>query len=310
MKQFLILLVTVVLVSAGLFACSGKNKQEDPKTTQSTKLVESKKQDVDVKPKESTTKETTTIQETTKSENETLSWDAIAGLSGQSIPWGSGGGVDADNVPVGCVSYQQQYGKYNADFVRTSADKKKVIYLTSDEGYENGYTSKILDVLKEKKVKAVFFITMPYAKSESALIKRMIDEGHIVGAHSVSHPANGLPSLSLEQQKAEITELHDYVKKTYNYEMRLFRYPAGIFSEQSLAAVQALGYTSVFWSFAYADWDPNNQPDNASALTKTIDSLHPGAIYLLHAVSKTNTEILGDFIDQARAKGYTFEPYY
>ncbi|KIR02010.1 Polysaccharide deacetylase [Lachnospiraceae bacterium TWA4] len=65
-----------------------------------------------------------------------------------------------------------------------------------------------------------------------------------------------MPELSEEKQKADVLKLHDYIKKNFNYEMKLFRYPAGAFSEQSLAVLQSLGYTSVFWSFAYADWDP------------------------------------------------------
>ena len=96
------------------------------------------------------------------------------------------------------------------------------------------------------------------------------------------------------------------MKEHFNYEMTLFRNPAGIFSERSLAVTQSLGYQSMFWSFAYADWDPDKQPDQAEALKKLIDRLHPGALYLLHAVSATNIAILGDFIDQARSLGYEF----
>ena len=137
----------------------------------------------------------------------------------------------------------------------------------------------------------------------------MIDEGHIVGNHSVTHPSGGLPSQSREQQERELLDLHDYVKENFGYEMSLFRYPAGKFSEQSLAIVQSVGYTSVFWSFAYKDWDPDNQPEETAALAKLKERLHPGAIYLLHAVSSTNTHVLGQFIDDARAAGYEFVPY-
>ena len=184
------------------------------------------------------------------------------------------------------------------------------IYLTFDEGYENGYTAKILDVLKEKECPAVFFVTMPYVRQQPDLIKRMIDEGHIVGNHSVNHPSAGLPSQSKWEQEQELLVLHDYVKTQFGYEMKLFRYPAGVFSEQSLAIVQNLGYTSVFWSFAYKDWDISAQPVEAESLKKLTDRLHPGAIYLLHAVSSTNANILGAFIDEARNQGYEFAAYY
>lgn len=221
-----------------------------------------------------------------------------------------GGDTNEEGVSLHCLEWQNKYGKYNADFVRYEEGGKN-IYLTFDEGYENGYTAKILDVLKEKGVKAVFFCTMPYIKQQPELVQRMIDEGHIVGSHSVTHPSEGMISLSIAKQKEEMETLQKYVADNFNgYQVQLFRYPAGIYSDQSLALMGSLGYTSVFWSFAYADWDVNNQPNEAEALKKCVDKLHPGAIYLLHAVSKTNTNILGDFIEQAREKGYTFKEYY
>jgi peptidoglycan-N-acetylmuramic acid deacetylase len=224
--------------------------------------------------------------------------------------WGQGVQFDDLNRPISAVEFQEKYYKLSADFVKTDAQETKTIYLTFDEGYENGYTSQILDILKEKKTSAVFFVTLPYAKENPDLIKRMIAEGHVVGNHSSSHPANGMPSLSIKEQQDDIMELHDYIKTNFdNYEMTLFRFPAGKFSEQSLAVVKDLGYRSVFWSFAHADWDPDNQPDETASLQKLVDRLHPGAIYLLHAVSKTDTDILGEFIEQAQSNGYTFQAY-
>ncbi len=233
----------------------------------------------------------------------------ISALDNTLQNWGQGVQFDDLNRPQGAVTAQEKYGKYSADFVRTDDADTKRIYLTFDEGYENGYTSQILDVLKEKNCPAVFFVTMPYVKQQPELIRRMIDEGHIVGNHSVTHPSGGLPSQSREQQERELLDLHDYVKENFGYEMSLFRYPAGKFSEQSLAIVQSVGYTSIFWSFAYKDWDPDNQPEETAALAKLKERLHPGAIYLLHAVSSTNTHVLGQFIDDARAAGYEFVPY-
>lgn len=213
---------------------------------------------------------------------------------------------DSDNRPNGCVQYQNRYGSYNADFLR---ENEPTIYLTFDEGYENGYTGQILDVLKDKKVSAVFFVTMPYVKENPDLIQRMIDEGHVVGSHSVTHPESGFPSLSLKEQAEEMVELHNYIKDNFSYEMNLFRYPKGMFSEQSMALLQTMGYRSVFWSFAYKDWITNAQPSTEEALEKTLSQLHNGAIYLLHAVSSTNTTILPQFIDSAREKGYEFGKY-
>ncbi len=227
-------------------------------------------------------------------------------MSTESSGWGQGTQVDDLNRPVGCIQYQEKYGSHSVRFIMNDSEEKN-IYLTFDEGYENGYTAQILDVLKEKNVKAVFFITMDYAKKEPELVQRMIEEGHVVGNHSVTHPSAGVSSLSLEEQENEIMELHNYVKENFNYEMYLFRCPAGIFSEQFLGVMDKCGYTGVFWSFAYHDWDPENQMTYEEALKKTTDCLHPGAVYLLHAVSSTNTAILGEFIDNAVAQGYTFK---
>lgn len=225
----------------------------------------------------------------------------ISALSTKSEGWGPGSDCDDKNRPNSALSYQKKYGKYNANFIVPDSDK---VYLTFDEGYENGCTPAILDTLKAKNAKAVFFVTSQFAKQNPTLIQRIIDEGHMLGNHSVTHPSKGLPSQSVEKQQNEVMELHNYIKENYNYEMHLFRYPAGIFSEQSLAIVNNCNYKSVFWSFAYLDYDTANQPDPAKALEKVKSRLHPGAIYLLHAVSTTNTEILGDFIDYIRAQGY------
>lgn len=228
----------------------------------------------------------------------------VASLDGTCQNWGQGSQVDEQNRPIASVSFQEKYSSYSAAFI---GDGDHTIYLTFDEGYEYGQSSSILNTLKEKNVQAVFFITEPYAKAEPDLVHRMIDEGHEVGNHSVTHPANGLPSESLDAQKEEIMGNDAYVKEQFGYQMKLFRFPAGKFSDQSLAIVNNCNYKSVFWSFAYVDYDVNNQPDQAQSLQKLKDKLHPGAIYLLHAESETNAAILGDFIDAARAAGYEFK---
>lgn len=225
-------------------------------------------------------------------------------LDNTSITWGPGGFFDDINRPTACVSLQEEYGKYSAYFLAPDTNQ---VYLTFDEGYENGYTPQILDVLKEKNVKAVFFVTMPYAKSQPELIQRMIDEGHIVGNHSNKHPV--MTDVSFEQLQNEYTQLHEYIKENFDYEMFLFRAPTGAFSVRTLAVGQKLGYTNVFWSFAYNDWDPENQPDPQKSLEKIVNRLHSGEIMLLHAVSKTNTEILGDVIDATRQKGFEFATF-
>ena len=228
---------------------------------------------------------------------------ALDGLDTTVQSWGLGSHTDADNRPNDAVSAQQKYGDYHALFI---GENTKNIYLTFDEGYEYGYTESILDTLKEKGVHAVFFVTEPYAKAEPALVQRMIDEGHVVGNHSVTPPSAGIPSLTVVQQQEEVMGNHQYIKDTFGYEMNLFRYPAGKFSEQSLAVVNNCGYESVFWSFAYLDYDVDNQPDQVESLQKMKNKMHPGAIYLLHAESATNAALLGELIDAAQTQGYSF----
>lgn len=230
-----------------------------------------------------------------------LPMSEIGLLDNTPVTWGPGGFFDDKNRPTACISLQEDYGKYSTYFLAPDTNQ---VYLTFDEGYENGYTAQILDTLKEKNVKAVFFVTMPYAKTEPELIRRMIDEGHIVGNHSNKHP--DMTTVSFEQVQDEYMLLHDYMIENFDYEMFLFRAPTGTFSVRTLAAGQKLGYTNVFWSFAYNDWDPNNQPDPEKSLEKIVNRLHSGEIMLLHAVSKTNADILGDLIDTIREKEFEF----
>ena len=231
-------------------------------------------------------------------------FSAYSSLSGEKLGWGPGGPVDELNRSQGALSYQNKYGHYDADFIGRNSKK---IYLTFDQGYENGYTAPILDTLKEKEVPAVFFLTGHYVNTQPELIQRMIDEGHILGNHSQNHPS--FPDTPLEQCKAEVEEIHNSVKEQFDYEMSLFRFPAGEFSEQTLKLMQDMGYRSVFWSFAYRDWEVDNQPDPAEALSTVVSKAHPGAIILMHSVSATNAEILGDVIDQLRAEGYEFAAF-
>jgi delta-lactam-biosynthetic de-N-acetylase len=219
------------------------------------------------------------------------------------VDWGLGKAKDDNGRPIDALNAQEKYAAYHALFL---GEGENTIYLTFDEGYENGYTESILNTLKDKDVKAVFFVTESYAKLQPELVQRMIDEGHVIGNHSASHPSKGLTSLSWEEQQNEVMENHEYVLEQFGYHMYLFRYPAGRFSEQSLAIVNNCNYKSVFWSFAYLDYDVNNQPDPAESLAKMEDRLHPGAIYLLHAESATNAAVLGDLIDYVAAQGYSF----
>ena len=193
--------------------------------------------------------------------------------------------------------------KYNGIALGNNQDK--TIYLTYDLGYEAGYTSKILDTLKEKNVQGTFFITAHYLNTAPELIKRMIDEGHIVGNHTVNHKS--MPDLSDDELKNELLKLNQALYEKFEYEMRYMRPPKGEFSERTLKLTSELGFKTVMWSFAYVDWNEDNQPSNEEALKKVTSNFHNGEIMLLHATSKTNSEIMGQIIDEARAQGYEFK---
>jgi peptidoglycan-N-acetylmuramic acid deacetylase len=186
---------------------------------------------------------------------------------------------------------------------------KKVLFLTFDEGYENGYTPKILDVLKENNVKAAFFVTTPYIKSNRELIKRMDDEGHLVCNHSTSHPSMAAVAAkdSAKFEKEFYVTEKAYEEVTGKKMPKFFRPPMGKYSELSLYYTQKLGYKTIFWSSAYHDWDVNNQPPLQNAKKTIMERTHNGGIILLHAVSKTNTEILDSVIKEWKNNGYQLE---
>jgi len=234
--------------------------------------------------------------------------DQLMAMSNEKFSYGPGP-ASKNQRAIYAVSAQKKYAQYGANFI---GPDNNCIYLTFDCGYEytatdasgSKYrvTEKILDVLKEKNAKGVFFITMHYAKSQPDLVQRMIDEGHVIGNHTNNHPV--MPDISIDKMVEEVMSLHNYVLDNFGYKMTLFRPPTGAYSIRSLAVVQSLGYKNVHWSFAYADWTTDNQPDVASSLQKVKDSAHNGAIYLLHAVSTTNASLLGDAIDFFRSEGY------
>ena len=223
----------------------------------------------------------------------------LMGINAFSVGYGQGTAVDENNCPTGAIEFNSMYcdsGTYSL-----TGDKSRII-ITFDQGYENGYTSKILDTLKEKNVSAIFFLTGDYAKKEKALVRRMIDEGHVLGNHGMTHAK--LPDLSPDELKEEVMSLHQYVLDEYGYEMQYFRYPCGEYSEETIEQLRNLGYKTLFWSFAYVDWKTDSQPSPDTGFKKLTESAHGGEILLLHSVSATNAEILGDVIDCLREKGF------
>ena len=213
-------------------------------------------------------------------------------------------------APVGNAT-PEYLAKYNAYYIAgAAADKdegeKKPIYLTFDSGYENGYTAEILDILKEKKVPAAFFLVGNYIEENPELVKRIEAEGHIVGNHTMHHP--DMSAIADEEAfKKEITELEDTYKAVVGKEIpKFYRPPQGKYSEANLEQASRLGYTTLFWSLAYVDWLENDQPDETESINLLNKRIHPGAVVLLHSTSKTNSKILAQLIDGWKSKGYEF----
>ena len=203
--------------------------------------------------------------------------------------------------------YQLDLAKYGAYYLGNT--EEKVVYLTFDEGYENGFTPAILDTLKEKQIKAAFFITGSYLKHSPELVKRMKEEGHVVGNHSQTHP--DFTTQTDEQVIAEVSQVADKFKEVVGTEMDpFFRFPSGRYSEKDLYIVRKLGFRSIFWSMAYKDWDTKDQPGKDYAYQHVMANYHPGAVILLHAVSSSNTEALADIITGLDEAGYRFGSLY
>lgn len=194
--------------------------------------------------------------------------------------------------------------KYDAFFMGDPS--QKYIYLTFDNGYENGYTEGVLDVLKKQKVPAAFFVTGHYLLDQPNLVKRMADEGHIVGNHSWHHP--DLTKVTDERLKKELDSVKEKTEKLTGYQgIQYLRPPRGVFSERVLAKSKELGYQPVFWSLAFVDWHTNAQRGWRYSYDQMMSQIHPGSILLLHTVSKDNAEALDRAITDLRKQGYIFK---
>ena len=225
------------------------------------------------------------------------------GLSEKKLSHSHGPSADG-KVHHTVAEFQKTFEKYGG-FTYDNASEEKVLYLTFDCGYEhNDLTGKILDVLKGKKVPATFFCTLDYLKTEPEFVARMINEGHIVGNHSASHPS--FANISREKMAEELETFENYLREKFGYASRYFRFPAGEYSESALELVQSLGFVSIFWSTAYDDWDVNKIRGKDYAIERVMSRLHNGAVILLHSVSQDNADALGEIIDKARAEGYEF----
>ena len=205
--------------------------------------------------------------------------------------------------PIGNAG-KDQLKAYDAAYIGDTS--RKILYLTFDAGYENGSTEKILDILKAQQVPAAFFLVGNYMEKNADLVRRMVEEGHIVGNHTMHH----YDMSKLTEQSAFAKELKDlevlFQEITGKEMPKFYRPPQGLYSEENLKMAKDLGYKTVFWSLAYVDWNNDDQPSREEALGKLIPRTHPGAVVLLHSTSKTNAEILEELIGKWKEEGYSF----
>ena len=218
--------------------------------------------------------------------------------------WGLGFG-ESGTQPTGNAT-PEELRKYNTYFIGNGDDK--VIYLTFDCGYENGYTDAILDALKKHRAPAAFFVVGHYLEESSEYVQRMVAEGHIVGNHTYSHPDMSKISTKESFQK-ELSDVEKIYREITGKEMtKFYRPPQGIYSTQNLSMARELGYHTFFWSLAYVDWYQDKQPTKEEAFDKLLKRIHPGAIVLLHNTSSTNGQILDELLTKWEEMGYTFHP--
>jgi peptidoglycan-N-acetylmuramic acid deacetylase len=207
------------------------------------------------------------------------------------------------SAPIGNAG-QDQLKALDAAYLGDTDEK--VIYLTFDSGYENGCTAQILDILKAHDVKAAFFLVGNYLERNADLVRRMVEEGHTVGNHTMHHY-----DMSKISDKAaftkELTDLEELYRTVTGQELpKFYRPPQGIYSEENLKMAKELGYKTVFWSLAYVDWKNDAQPSHDEAFSKLLPRTHKGAVVLLHSTSKTNAEILDQLLTQWEELGYRF----
>ena len=194
--------------------------------------------------------------------------------------------------------------QYDAAFLGDT--QEKVLYLTFDAGYENGCTEKILDTLKKHNVKAAFFLVGHYMEQNQNLVRRMVEEGHIVGNHTMHHPDMAKISDPASFAK-ELTDLENLFTSITGKELpKYYRPPQGTYSADNLKQAQDLGYRTVFWSLAYVDWNNDKQPTREYALEKLLPRTHNGAVVLLHSTSQTNAQILDELLTTWETQGYRF----
>ena len=229
----------------------------------------------------------------------------IISISKNSYAYGFGVKKNDKNIQPDIGFYKGIIEENNGIYVGSNDSKK--VYLTFDCGYENGYTERILDTLENHNIHAIFFVTGHYIDSAKNIVLRMKEDGHLIGNHSNKH--KDITKLSETEIKKEVLELEEkYFKLTNSNLDPFYRPPEGNFDHKSLSVIKKMGYTTLFWSLAYKDWNHNNSIDYV--VKEVLANIHNGAIILMHTVSEANAKALEEVIIALQKDGYSFENVY
>lgn len=184
---------------------------------------------------------------------------------------------------------------------------KKIIALTFDDGPDADTTLQVLDILKKHKVKATFFVIGKRAEAEKKVIKRMVDEGHVIGNHSWNHP--DLMKLSQGDLNKELSQTEELIHKIAGYRMSLFRSPYGSLSRENVKQVADLGYKIIAWNVDSLDWKGLS---SAEVQTNILENLRNGSIILQHSAGGPGEDLSGSvqalpvIIETLQKEGYKF----
>jgi peptidoglycan-N-acetylmuramic acid deacetylase len=312
-KTSLAAIITVALIAGMSLSCCSPSSAQDKKLSEPGGVYSSSFDDVDLKVEISGRLSEDEYEEPAgiamnsheqKAANRIVSEKSVSyspgTYSNKLLRWGISRRKNRE-PPAADPGAPELLKKYGAAYIGDTS--KSVIYFTFDEGYENGYTPLILDTLRDNGVKAVFFITGPYLKNHQDLVRRMVEEGHMVGNHTVHHPS--LPELDDNRLEEEVLGLERAFNEKFDMNMHFLRPPKGEYSERTLALTCKLGYCNLFWSFAYDDWYRDKIRGSAYAYDIVMRNLHNGAVLLLHAVSRDNAEALDSIIKGAVKDGYS-----
>lgn len=175
---------------------------------------------------------------------------------------------------------------------------ENIIALTFDDGPRRSTTAKLLDGLQERGVKATFFLVGKNIEGNEEIIKRMRDEGHLIGNHTYSHVQ--LSKVSTQQAYDEIVKTNELIQQVTGETPKYIRPPYGAYSNSLLMQINM---TPVLWSVDPDDWDTENTGKVVRSVVKNVKC---GDIILLHDIYDSSVAAALEIVDQLKAKGYVF----